>query len=357
MRDNIAGQQKQPRDLFQDIELSIARRNWTSAIAQARAIGLDAIASDKLRLVQRAGALLERLEDHAFAARFLAVAGRMEHPSPLPEWDGSPLVGRTLLIIQRIRHIGAAIRMSRLIPLAASRAKHCIVLAEPRLIPLYRRSFPTVEVLEAGPDDEVAFTRSDVVASYETLMQILATDQAGRIVSLTPLRPDRDAVNIFRCKYGPKKLLIGICWHSTNEEKDLPSLGDWSAFLCKLDATYVSIQYGDVRADVETMRAQSGARIVFDETVDSLKNLDLFAAQIATLDGVVTISNTGAHMAGALNVPMWVILDDKNHLVWPFEASTTGWYGSAVLVRKQRRSWPQVLSLLSIEVSQYFSKK
>jgi hypothetical protein len=340
----------EPKTLFKEIDHHIALQHWKSAIAAAREIGQEAIVSGKSRLALRSGAYLERLEDHAFAAHLLSAAGRMLHPSELPEWDGSSLAGRTLLIIQRIRHVGAALRLSRLIPFAARHATRCIVLAEPRLVPLFRRSFPEVDVRESGPEDHLIASQADVVASYETLMQFLASNEKGRIVALPPLKPDTNVVDQFRRTYGASPL-IGICWHSTNKEKELPGLLHWANLIGALNATFVSVQYGDVRADIEEMQTSSGAHIICDDTVDSLSNLDRFAAQIAALDAVVTISNTGAHMAGALDVPMFVILDDKNHLVWPFVGRKTGWYSSANLIRKEKRDWPQVLAQVSSELN------
>jgi ADP-heptose:LPS heptosyltransferase len=78
--------------------------------------------------------------------------------------------------------------------------------------------------------------------------------------------------------------------------------------------------------------------------VDSLGDLDRFAAQVASMDAVVTISNTGAHVAGAVGVPTAIILDDKNHLIWPAWGERTGWYPTVRLVRRNARNWPDVLA-------------
>lgn len=331
--------QARPNVQVEEIERRIALKQWDSAIALARSAGLEALDRRRPRVALKMGGLLERLDDHVFAARLLAAGGLIESPSPLPEWDGSSLAGRRLLVVQRIRHVGAAIRLARLVPLAAQQAKRTIILAERRLVPLYRRSFPGVEVRESSTDDSTAFAEADVVASYETLEQHLFDDAFARRGGLTPLKADATSVEQFRRAYGTARPLIGFCWHSTNEAKDLPPLDVWAQFMRSIDATYVSIQYGDVRSDIEKLRTMSGAQIVYDESVDSLENLDLFAAQISALDAVVTISNTGAHMACALQVPTHVLLDDKIHLIWPVAQRTTMWYPSASLVRKEGRDW------------------
>jgi hypothetical protein len=273
----------------------------------------------------------------------------LEPPSPLPEWDGADLSDRNLLVVSRNQHAGAVLRLGRLLPLAARRARRCIALVEARLVPLFRRSFPGIDVRDAGQAE--AYVDADVIASYETLIEHVGLTEDGRVVPLAPLQPDADQVAGFRNSYRDGKPLIGICWHSTNDQKDLANLENWATFLSRLDATYVSVQYGDVRADIEKLRAWSGQRIIHDDAVDSLANLDLFAAQTAALDAVVTISNTGAHMAGALNAPMFVLLDDKNHLLWPFTGRNFDWYPAATLYRKANRPWPMAFAEIEADLA------
>jgi hypothetical protein len=330
----------------------VARGEWQAAIALARQVGSDALAKERFALARKTGGMLERLKDYRYSANLMAAGMRgLEPVSPLPEWDGSDLTGRTLVVVSRNKHVGNVLRFSRLLALAVPRAKRCIVLAESRLVPLFRRSFPTMEVWEAGLRDAEAHAQADVMASYETLIEFVGLKDDGTIATLPPLKPDKDQVAAFRHKYQSGDPLIGICWHSTNEKKDLPALEDWAGLLRRVKATFVSVQYGDARADIQTLRASSGARVVHDETVDSLTNLDLFAAQVGALDAVVTISNTGAHIAGALDVPVFVLLDDKDHLMWPFVGQTTDWYPAARLYRKANRHWLDVFDDVATDLA------
>ena len=158
----------------------------------------------------------------------------------------------------------------------------------------------------------------DVVASYETLRQYFVTDATTLRAGFRPLRPDPEQLLSLRSRYALSgRRLVGICWRSTNAKKDLPALPDWARFLRSLNASFVSLQYGEVSDDISTLRSLSEAEIIADETINSLADLDGFAAQVAAMDEVVTISNTGAHMAGALGMPTTILLDDKVHLIWP----------------------------------------
>jgi len=343
-RKTAAEANKALRLLLVKAQKSIELRQWDDAIAYARALGQEAEKCRDVHGLNMAATYLERLEDYGSAAHFLAVTGLLVAPSALPEWDGAPLRGQTLQVVHRIRDIGAPIRLARFLPLAAREAARCIVLAEPRLVPLFRRSFAQIEVREAATGSWPDLAEADVIASYETIWRHLAKDGGAIAQQFTPLVPDAALVQRFRQKYASEHPRIGICWTSTNTKKDLPGLADWGLFLRSLNATYVSLQYGDVAADVAELRALSGRDVIHDETVDSLTDIDTFCAQVAAMDAVVTISNTGAHVAGALGVPMTVILDDKNHLMWPVQGPRTVWYPSARLVRKEGREWAEVFS-------------
>ena len=340
------------RLLIVETQKFIEQRQWDKAADRARAAGREAEATGDINGLVMAGTYLERLEDYSAAARLLAAAGLLVAPSALPEWDGSPLSGRTLQVVQRIRDIGSPIRLGRLLPLAARGAGRCVALVEPRLVPLFKRSFPQVDVRQAPGNGVRDLEDADVIASYETLWRHLATDAATVAGQFTPLRADPEKVRRFREKYSRGHPLIGICWSSTNAKKDLPGLADWGGFLRSLNATYVSLQYGDVAQDVAALRSFSGRDVIHDETVDSLTDIDTFSAQVAAMDAVVTISNTGAHLAGALGAPMIVILDDKNHLIWPVQGNHTAWYPSARLVRKEARAWPSVFADVRQQVQQ-----
>ena len=59
------------------------------------------------------------------------------------------------------------------------------------------------------------------------------------------------------------------------------------------------------------LRELTGGRVIHDTEINQLVDLDGFAAQIAALDGVISISNTTIDMAGMLAVPTVHIRDDN----------------------------------------------
>ena len=59
--------------------------------------------------------------------------------------------------------------------------------------------------------------------------------------------------------------------------------------------------------------------------VDSLQNLDDFAAQISFLDLIISASNTAVHVAGALGKPVWNLLSYVSDWRWTVDRQNSLW--------------------------------
>jgi hypothetical protein len=298
------------------------------------------------------------LYDRAWELR-TGAAGLTQQDS-FPQWDGGDLTGRSILIRSapkdRIGGIGDELRLARFIAPVAQRARRCIVLAEPRLVPILRRSFPEVDVRVRGVDDAAALAEVNVVAYYETIALHYAKTAEEMRCSFVPLRPDPLRVASIRQRYGRVSPgpLIGISWWSSNEKKDIPDLASWAPLLRRNTANLVSLQYGDIADDVKLLEGLAGCRIICDNQIDQLVDLDGFAAQIAALDAVVSISNSTIDMAGMLGVSTVHIRDDKSSVSWP-PSGPSPWYPEMIFVYKQCRPWREVFAEASARLEQMIS--
>jgi hypothetical protein len=299
--------------------------------------------ADKLR---KLGDSLLRREQYEQAWELCLRAFGLEQQGLVPEWDGSDFADRSILVRYSPRkRVGEELRLSRFIAPVAQRARGCIVLAEPRLVPLLRRSFAGADVRPRGIDDDAVLAEVDVAAYYETIAFHLAKTPEEVRRSFVTLRPDPSRVASIRQRYrrildGP---LIGISWWSSNTRKDLPTLEDWAPLLRWKKAGIVSLQYGDIEHDLEVLQDLADGRMIHDGEIDQLTDLDGFAAQVAALDAVVSISNTTIDMAGMLGVPTMHICDDRFPSSWP-PSGASSWYPDMVFLYKQNRSWSDVLA-------------
>ena len=297
--------------------------------------------ADKMR---RSSYKLIRHELYERAWELRTRAAAIEQASPIPEWEGDDLAGRTILVrgCMPKHRIGEELRLARFIAFVSDRARRCIVVTEKRLVPLLSRSFPGVDVRPRGIDDAAAISEADVAAYFETIAFHFAKNSEEMRRSFVPLRADPSRVNAIRQRYKMKSdgPLIGISWTSSNQGKVLPDLRSWAPLLAWPSAIFVSLQYGDINRDLDVLRALAGDRVIHDPEIDQLVDLDGFAAQIAALDAVVSVSNTTIDMAGMLGTPTVHIRNDKASEIWPREGPSP-WYPAMTFLYKRHRPWPE----------------
>ncbi|MCB2081530.1 MAG: hypothetical protein KDD76_02765, partial [Rickettsiales bacterium] len=132
---------------------------------------------------------------------------------------------------------------------------------------------------------------------------------------------------------------IGIAWHTTNQENALQlarniPLSHWAPILQLPDTQFISLQYGDHQEEIRAVEAQLGITIHTDTSVDALKSLDDFAAQVAALNRVISIDNATVHMAGALGIPTETLLPFVPNWRWGLGRNDCPWYPTMRLWRQ-----------------------
>ena len=296
------------------------------------------------------GGELERREVYDPAWSLLADAPIITQLPETREWDGRVIPEGTLLVRRRIRHLGAELRMARFVVPASLRALKVVVATEGRLVSLLARSFPEVQII----DREAPFVPLEPVwhASYERLAEFFGRDENAIRQSWRPLAA-MSASQSSHC--GPPK--IGIAWHSVNVRKALPEIADWRDLLRGKNVQFVSLQYNEEDAGFQQLAEASRYPMMSSSPIDQLKDLDGFATQVAAMQGVLTISNTTAHMAGALGIPCVVVLDDIQHLTWPIGTNETPFYPNLRVVRQRGEGWSSVLEIAFQQLLQMIGQK
>jgi hypothetical protein len=236
--------------------------------------------------------------------------------------------------------LGVAFRCASLLPKVAALSRDTTVTVESRLVKIFQRSFPEIRFQDSV--DEKTGKAFDYVVLPETLLAIFAPNDSSNF-EFHALSADRDKVMELRAKYSSahaqKRPLIGICWYSSHHGKDLPGLNYWRDFIDRHDATFVSLQYGDVSKAVNIFRPD---RIIIDPSIDQLIDMDAFVAQVSALDGVITIINTLVHVSAALSVPTVALRDDWFRRDLPVLNDTVPWYPTLRVAGKNRRDWATV---------------
>jgi ADP-heptose:LPS heptosyltransferase len=113
-------------------------------------------------------------------------------------------------------------------------------------------------------------------------------------------------------------------------------------------AKFVNLQYGDVRNDLAEIHP---LRIHHFDECNPLRDLDEFAALVASLDLVISVDNATVHFAGALGVPVWILLPWESDWRWMRDRVDSPWYRSATLYRQSRPGdWPGVFERVAEQI-------
>ena len=297
------------------------------------------------------GRLAEGWRDYAWRFTAPQKPVDMQHYD-LPGWDGTDLTSKSLLIWCE-QGVGDEIIFSSIVAGVAARAKRCVLQTTSRLVPIFKRSFPTVEVFGSVVPTDIVRTL-DVQSSMGGLGQWCRPAFRSFPATTDYLKADPGRTADLRAKYRaprPQSLVVGLAWRSSGvadaAEKSV-GLNQWGAVLTAPGVTFVNLQYGDNREALAAARAEFGVEIVNDTEVDALIDLDGFAAQVNAMDLVISTSNTAAHMAGALGVPTFCMipraLGGGRRWYWFGEGRASPWYRSMTLFRQSQAAvWTDVL--------------
>jgi tetratricopeptide (TPR) repeat protein len=271
---------------------------------------------------------------------------------PQPRWTGESLEGRTILVHGE-QGIGDEILFGSCLPELILRAGHCAIVCDPRLAPLFERSFPqaTVHGFARRQDRQgmPLAQRIDVQIPIGSLPLYLRTTRNSFPQRERFLTADAAQVADWKNRFarlGPG-LKIGISWRAGGQPGErrmrTTSLDLWRPLLSLPRARFVNLQYGDCVDELAAVKRDCGIEIHDWADADPLVNMDAFAAKVAALDLVVSVDNSTVHLSGALGVPTWVLLPQVPGWRWSIADERSVWYPSLRLFRQPRRGdWAAV---------------
>ena len=265
---------------------------------------------------------------------------------PQPMWLGQEdLKGQTVLIHTE-QGLGDTIQFARYAQVLADRGARVVFEVEPALYDLLR-TLPGVDTLVRQRDPLPAFDL------YCPLMSV--TIGCGTTLETVPsavpyLRSNPAKVWGWQGRLGPKnRPRVGLVWSgsTTHQADHLRSL----ALTELLDALpdgfdYVSLQKEIRPGDMAAVQASGMAHFG-----DDLLSMDDTAALCACMDLVIAVDTSVAHLAGALGLPVWVLLPHMPDWRWLLDRSDSPWYPSARLYRQQQRSdWSAPLAQVQADL-------
>jgi Tfp pilus assembly protein PilF len=223
-------------------------------------------------------------------------------PDCLPRWSGKGNAGRLLVCGEQ--GLGDEIFFASGLSLVEYLSGDVVVQVDRRLVGLLSRSFPALRFI--GDDESVDASRFDHYMLMGSIFHALQgrVKEPERRTRGAYLKADMRRVESIRRELSADgKDLIGVTWRSQRAElghRKSVALRELGAVLSRQDARYVSLQYGDVKQEIDEFRTETGIDIMECPSVDNLNDIDGHAALIKACDYAFLISSTTAHIAGAL---------------------------------------------------------
>ncbi|MGD0585408.1 MAG: tetratricopeptide repeat protein [Oryzomonas sp.] len=246
-----------------------------------------------------------------------------------PQWDGSPLAGRTLLIYME-QGRGDMIQFIRYAPLAAASGGRVVVCAVRELVSL----------LEAAEGVSQAVDREGPLPAFDVHIPALSLPGVfGTTLETTPgqvpyLRPDPARVAQWRhILPACGRMRIGLVWAGQATPDPLRSvpLCECSSLLSHPQVDVYSLQIG---RGVEEIAALPAGCTIIDHT-NRISDFADTAALIANLDLVITIDTAVAHLAAGLGKRVWTLLPFVPDWRWLVGRDDSPWYPTMRLFRQQ----------------------
>ena len=254
-----------------------------------------------------------------------------------PVWDGA--AGKTTVLVWPEQGIGDQILFASMLPDLQARVGSVLLALDERLHPLFARSFPrcTVTTLDAARREG----RFDAQIPLGSLGRYFRNTRKEFLQHRKAyLQADGARSASLREQIAPAgRRVCGIAWHSTHAtvgaDKSM-RLADLRPVLEMPGLRCVDVQYGDTAAERAAFGNKTGIDLVHLDTVDNLRDIDGAAALIDACDVIVTISNTTAHLAGALGKEVWLMLPHNTGRFWYWQTdrSDTLWYPNVHVVRQ-----------------------
>ncbi|MBF0380938.1 MAG: tetratricopeptide repeat protein [Magnetococcales bacterium] len=271
-------------------------------------------------------------------------------------WRGEAVENKKILLWEE-QGVGESILFSSMLPDLIAQGADITIECDKRLIPLYNRSFKNIkcQTKSRALNNSSDF---DYTAPFGNMGLYLRHKKSSFPLRKGYLKANENQKNIFLHSYKSKKdsFIVGISWHSNKSADFLTKKSVDLQLLYPLLKTpgvqFVNLQYGDTTREINKSAKECGVKIVQDKSVDQLTDLDGFAAQVAAMDLIITISNTTAHMAGALGIPTFLMLGVTPLWYWMVEGENSPWYPSITIFRQKKLGdWDDVIDRVKQELN------
>ena len=267
---------------------------------------------------------------------------------PAPPWNGEDLNHRHILVMSE-QGLGDIILFSRFIFDLQARYPEAKISfrCRPELLSLFRH-WP----FKIYADGETVENVDYAVALMSLLKRLAVTPQS---------LPAPDHLNTTYAlseslcrKITTKGANIGLVWSSgeglTQSKRSLNA-----ELLVALISQHPHYHFYGLQKGPASHNSPLNALENYADLAPHLQDFSDTAACCQSLDLVISVDTSVAHLAGTLNTPVWILLPFSPDWRWGATGTLTPWYPSASLIRQDAiDDWPTVIDKVNKKLSKHF---
>jgi tetratricopeptide (TPR) repeat protein len=264
-----------------------------------------------------------------------------------PRWTGSENLADATILLYSEQCLGDVLQFLRYVLHVASRAREVLLRVPEEVAPLAGALASNCRIIE--PSQPLpAFDFQCPLLSLPHAFGTTLTDVPSKVPYLQA-DPARAALWRERLsKQSGRK--VGIMWSGnprhTNDHNRSISL-ELFRTIADAPVRFVNLQPRVRESERGTLAAWPG---LIDAGPD-LRDFGDTAALLMSLDLVITVDTSVAHLAGALGRPVWILLPYLPDWRWMLERADSPWYPSARLYRQPAvGAWQPVLRAVSADL-------
>jgi len=347
-----------------DLELNLGNAHWAmhehdaalAAFRRAVAMKPDDVYAhwSVARVLLQMGEMGEGWEE--FEWRLKHPTMRLNRGFEQPQWDGSDLAGKRILLHAE-GGLGDALQFVRFVPIVARRGGNVILECQAALVSLFQGVEGVGEIVTKGKElpgfdvhipfqglPRVLGVRVDNVPNevpYIRVPEERAAKWAGRIADKTgviasawekvedphPVPPPE-----YQGRGKEAKTRVGLVWAgSPNNDMEFRSrtLEMFNPFLNFSGFQFFSLQMG------EDGRQRPPVGIDWVDLTGEIEDMADTAAVVDSMDLVISVDTSTAHLAGALGKKVWVLIPSHSDFRWLLKRADTPWYPTMRLFRQR----------------------
>jgi tetratricopeptide (TPR) repeat protein len=260
----------------------------------------------------------------------------------VPEWRGENLSSRSIAVFAE-QGFGDLFQFCRYLPLLADRGANVTLVAPSLVHRLLSTLDPRLTLAEPGHFLSGIDYQCNVLSLPYLFKTTLST-----IPAIVPyLRAEQDLIAHWQEIIASDELKVGISWQGNPSGwvdfgRSIP-LEELRPLAQVKGVKLISLQFQHGTDQIERVADRIPLQVLpdFNERKDGFIDT---AAVISCLDLVITSDSAPAHLAGALNVPVWVMLKATPDWRWMMDRADNPWYPSMQLFRqKERDNWADVV--------------